>query len=203
LGFEEAAAVLSHQIPCPNGICTVFAFKDPAPTNGLQAPNSVTQIAVIADGQAKTVQLACTRYDSVLNRSIISKERAGATRGVTKTIPELSLLDSTGRTYISRSTLNARWHLKGGAQSFPETFYIVDSCGRHDAMLRKDITKTDTTVQHAYPFIMEKETRADMERRLAGDQARKKDLQQAKLHAVDRAREQYEEKKKHFADKKG
>lgn len=156
----------------------------------LKATNTITHIAAIADGQEKTVQLPRTRYDAGLNRSIISKERARATKGVIKNTPEMSLVDSTGQSYTSRTSVNLRWHAKDSAQSFSETFYVVESCGSYDAMLRKDIQKTDTT-PHAYPFRYEKETKSDRDRRLAQEQARSKELQQRQVDTARRVRDNY------------
>ena len=167
-------------------------------TDSIKASNAITHIAAIADGQEKTVQLPRTRYDSALVKSIICKERANATKGLIKSTSPVSLVDSTGQSYISRSSVNVRWHVEGSAQSFSETFHIVDSCGPCDAMLRKNIVNTDTTTPHAYPFMLEKQTKPGEGKQSAQEQKELQDLKlrEAKAEAARRVRDRYERDKR-------
>lgn len=171
----------------------------------IQASNTTAHIAAIADGQEKTVQLPRTRYDSALSKSIISKDHARATKGTIKPCPELSLVDSTGHTYTSRATISVRWHVSGGAQSFSETFYLVDSLGQYDAMLRRDIDRagTEDGIPHVYAFVMEKESQAEKEMKKARERARVKEMEAAKARSEGRVRAQYEQKKGELARGRG
>jgi len=79
-----------------------------------------------------------TNCDAVISRSIISKRHADASNGKTEEIflPE-PLEDSRGHIYQPRTAIELRCAINDSAQTFSETFYIVDSCGEYDALLRK------------------------------------------------------------------
>lgn len=158
----------------------------------------MTHIAAIADGQEKTVQLPHAKYDTTLTKSIINRERARATKGMTKTISPTSLVDANDQAYTSNNTISLRWHVKDAAQSFSETFYIVDSCGPYDAILRNDIRKPPADIPEAYPFMMQ-ESRADKERRLMIERQRRKDMEQSKKNTQERVRAQVDAQKRQMA----
>jgi hypothetical protein len=130
-----------------------------------------------------------------LRKSIIKKEKARATEGEPESIEEVSLRDSTGKTYKSQSTIHVRWYLKNGAQSFGETFYVVESCGEYDAMLRRDIVPTTNTLTaaEANAFIMDRENVADRERRLAMAREREEQAQSDNVARERRVRAEYEQ----------
>jgi hypothetical protein len=159
----------------------------------------MTHIAAIADDQEKTVQLPRTKYDGTLTKSIISRERARETKGTTRSVYPTSLVDANDQAYSSNTTINLRWYVKDTAQSFSETFYVVDSCGSYDAMLRKDvrIPRTDN-IPEAYPFMMH-ESKADKERRMIMERQRLKEMEQSRKNAQERVRAQVDAQRRQMA----
>ncbi|KAK5035542.1 hypothetical protein LTS07_002981 [Exophiala sideris] len=109
------------------------------------APNTKVQICVIADDQEHAVKLPNTVYDGTLQRSLISKAKAMATRGLVQVEPTTTLTDYNGNTYTTASTICLRWYYENGLQTFQETFYIVDKLpradgnGEMDAILRAGV----------------------------------------------------------------
>lgn len=135
-----------------------------------------------------------------MSKSIINKKKARATKGEPESIEQVSFVDSTGKSHKSQSTIHVRWNVKNGAQSFDETFYVVDSCGEYDAMLRKDIMKPrDTPAAQTHPFMMERETPIDRELRVAREAARAEQAQSASAAREGRVRAQYEREKEERA----
>ena len=129
-----------------------------------------------------------------MGKSIINKDKARETRGEPQSIEEVSLVDSTGKTYKSQSTIHVRWYVKDHGRSFGETFYVVDSCGEFDAMLRKDIMDPrETPAAQTHPFMLPRETVADVERRLAMVKAREEQGQLANVAREKSVREEYEQ----------
>lgn len=97
------------------------------------APNTKVQICVIADDQEHAVKLPNAVYDGSLQKSLISRANAMATRGPIQTQPTtISLMDQHGKTYTSASTITLRWYFENGLQTFQETFYVVDKLPRAD-----------------------------------------------------------------------
>ena len=87
-----------------------------------------------------------------------------------------------------------RWCPKNCPKSFPETFYVVESCGEYDAMLREDIMKLKEGYQltQAHTFLLPRETVADRERRLAMVKAREEEAVLAESAREKRVREECE-----------
>jgi hypothetical protein len=97
------------------------------------------EISVVADGQQGKVELPETRIDKVLTKSVISKQKADQTHGVTiPAVQPLHLCDSRRRTYRPHDYIILRWHIKGGAQTTEGKFFIVENCP-YDAMLGLDM----------------------------------------------------------------
>ncbi|KIW18485.1 hypothetical protein PV08_02773 [Exophiala spinifera] len=133
------------------------------------ASNTSVRISVIADDQEHVVKLANTLYDGTLQKSLICEAKALATSGVVRRCQPVILLDHTGRTYTSASTISLRWHYDNGLQTFQETFYIVDRLpradsrhgardgsrgGEWDAMLRVGVEPCpDGGPPSAYPYM--------------------------------------------------
>ena len=108
-------------------------------TNELQATNTATPIAVIADDQDHLIHLPSTYHDSTLSKSMISKSRAFATHGRIKATSPTTLVTSYGQHFTSSTTITLRWRYDAGMQSFQEKFWVVDGVHDCDAILRKDI----------------------------------------------------------------
>ena len=89
-----------------------------------------------ADGQAGLIQLTSVIQDSTLEKSIITQNNANQTRGNKRSVPPTVLTDDTGRTYTSQACIDLKWYPRGSAITNKETFYIVEDCGEHDAILR-------------------------------------------------------------------
>jgi hypothetical protein len=159
----------------------------------------MTHIAAIADGQEKTVQLPRTKYDGTLTKSIISREKVRATKGTTKSVSPTSLVDANDQAYSSNTAINLRWYVKGTAQSFSETFYVVDSCGTYDAMLRKDVRRPRAdNFPEAYPLMMN-ESKADKERRIIIERQRLREMEQSKKNTQERVRAQVDAQRRQMA----
>jgi hypothetical protein len=163
-----------------------------------QASNTTTYIGLIASGQEKTVQLPRTRYDSVLPKSIISLDRARASKGTVKPCAELVLTDSSGRRHVSKGSISARWHVQGGAQSWGEEFFIVEKLGGEegwDAVLRKDIRRESGEGEgepRVYAFVMEKESKGEKERKREREKARVNEREGEKARSEGRVRREVE-----------
>lgn len=86
-------------------------------------------------------------YDGTLQKSLISKAQAYATRGPIQARAPIAVIDHDGRKHTSSATIALRWYYEGGLQTFKETFYIVDKIprahgGELDAMLRKEVERS-------------------------------------------------------------
>ena len=93
-----------------------------------------------ADGQAGLIHLSNVIQDSTLGESIITQNYANQTRGNQRSVPPTLLKDDTGRTYTSQACIDLKWYLQNSHMSAitnKETFYIVEDCGDHDAILRE------------------------------------------------------------------
>lgn len=92
-----------------------------------------------ADGQAGLIHLSNVIQDSTLEKSIITQNYANQTRGSKRGVPPTVLTDDTGRTYTSQACIDLKWYPRNSHMSAitnKETFYIVEDCGDHDAILR-------------------------------------------------------------------
>jgi hypothetical protein len=85
-------------------------------------------------------QVVVTRAtcDSGLERSLLSRRFADATLGSLEHITPIVIRDSRNQIYHSSARTLLRWWRRNDCRSFSETFYIVENCGSHDAMLRVD-----------------------------------------------------------------
>jgi hypothetical protein len=94
---------------------------------------------VNADGQGGLIHLSSVIQDSTLEKSIITQNYANQTRGNKRSVPPTVLTDDTGRTYTSQACIDLKWYPRNSHMSAitnKETFYIVEDCGEHDAILR-------------------------------------------------------------------
>ncbi|KAL2436516.1 hypothetical protein ABEF95_011519 [Exophiala dermatitidis] len=141
----------------------------------MQATNTTVCIFVIAEDQEHPVRLANTLSDTALPKSMISKAKALATRGLICPLNSPSTFtDRIGTTYTSASTISLRWYYDDGLKTFRETFYIVDKLpraaasvearagaaaleagygggGDWDAILRTGV-EPNPTIGQAYPY---------------------------------------------------
>lgn len=82
-----------------------------------------------------------TIYDTVLEVNLISQQRAEATEGRIDPIPPTEKQDSQGRKHQSSGVINLTWWRTSESRSFSEVFFVVNSCGDCDAILRKKENK--------------------------------------------------------------
>jgi hypothetical protein len=97
-------------------------------------------ITVNADGQAGLIHLGSVIQDGTLGESIITQDAANQTRGNKRSITPTVLTDDTGRKYTSQACIDLKWYPRNthmSAITNKETFYIVEDCGDHDAILRE------------------------------------------------------------------
>ncbi|KAK5048481.1 hypothetical protein LTR84_005571 [Exophiala bonariae] len=133
-------------------------FRQPNSVSSM-APNTAARISVVADGHDNIVKLLNTVCDGTLQKSLISKSQAYATRGAIQARAPISMIDHDGRKHTSSATIALRWFYEGGLQTFTETFYIVDKIprlegGELDAMLRKDVERTSEHYPiQAHPYV--------------------------------------------------
>ena len=74
------------------------------------------------------------------SKSLISKGKATASQGSVRSGAPTTVTDHAGTTYTSKSTITLRWYYEDGTQTFPETFFIIDSATKEvswDAILCK------------------------------------------------------------------
>jgi hypothetical protein len=111
---------------------------DPQLANEDQKADAVVKISATADGQFQEIIMPNTNCDAVISRSIILKRHADASNGKTEEVfPPEPFEDSRGHIYQPRTAIELRCTINDSAQIFSETFYVVDSCGEYDALLRK------------------------------------------------------------------
>ena len=141
----------------------------------IQASNTKQCIFVIADGQEEPVKLANTIHDSVASKSLISNTKAIASCGMIRRNAQKTIIDHTGRTYTSSSTISLRWYYDDGNQTFPETFYIVDSTANqlsYDAILRKTAeSPLEAVVPQAHPVYPAPQGTDDDRKKARSDRA--------------------------------
>jgi hypothetical protein len=105
-----------------------------------QATDEEFPMSVVPDGREGDFQLR-TRVDRVLPNSIITKEKADLTQGMSVEIPAaLEFKDSKGILYSTQHSIILRCVSGGSPKSFYETFHIVDRC-ELDALLRYNISE--------------------------------------------------------------
>ena len=131
-----------------------------------QGQKTSVDIRVIADDHEQLISLPNTLYDSKGAISLIPKIQAFATQGRIKIATPVSIVDSSGQCHSSSSTISLRWRYADGSQSFQETFYIVDSCGTYDAILRggSETSPSLNAIAQAHPVsfhVKDKDTRSD------------------------------------------
>ena len=131
-----------------------------------QGQKTSVDIRVIADDHEQLISLPNTLYDSKVAISLIPKIKASATQGRTRIATPVSVIDSSGQCHSSSSTISLRWRYADGSQSFQETFYIVDSCGSYDAILRggSETSPSLNAIPQAHPVsfhIKDKDRRSD------------------------------------------
>ncbi|KAK6379436.1 hypothetical protein LTS17_006354 [Exophiala oligosperma] len=181
------------------------------PQQPANASNTRVRISVIADDQEHVVKLANTLYDGTLQRSLICKAKALATSGEVRRCAPVILVDHSGRTHTSASTISLRWYYDNGLQTFQETFNIVDKLpcaagvehgggtrnggsrgggGEWDAMLRVGVEPCpDGAPPSAYPYMSapsDRNAQREQERRKREEELRKqyeeeKEAQVAKI----------------------
>lgn len=100
-----------------------------------------TPIAVIADNEEHLVHLPNAIHDPKLDKSVLSKHHAFATKGQFTPTKPINLTTGSGQCFSSSNTITLRWRYDGGLQSFQETFWIVDGIHGHGAILRNDIER--------------------------------------------------------------
>ena len=114
-------------------------------------PPLPTPIAVIADNEEHLVPLPNTIHDANLDKSLISRRKAFQTDGRIKPIQPVTFTTAQGHCFASNATITLRWRYDAGLQSYQEAFYVVDSCGDYDAILRRDIEHLDDGVGGGVP----------------------------------------------------
>lgn len=83
---------------------------------------------MVAEGQENEVKLPYTLFGCPMPRSLITRSKAEATNGEIREIAPMTITDN-GRVmfpYVASAAIDLRWYYDGGAQSWAETFYIVD-----------------------------------------------------------------------------
>ena len=115
---------------------------------------STIHIRVIADDHEQLVSLPNTLYDDQTGVSLISKTKAFATQGQIKIATPTSVVDALGACHSSSSTIRLRWRYEDSSQSFEEDFYVVDTCGTYDAILRGgvNISPQVNAIPQAHPI---------------------------------------------------
>jgi hypothetical protein len=71
---------------------------------------------------------------------LITRKSAERTKGRRKSVPQISLKDARGQEYMARESIVLTWWLFGTAVTRDETFYLVESCGGYDGVLRANVT---------------------------------------------------------------
>ena len=99
------------------------------------------KINVAADGCEHNVLLQNVRRDETLPKSVITQNFATQTRGQQRTIKPMEFQDSNRVPYNATGYITLTWWLEGSPQTEVEDFYIVDSCGQNDGILRADIPR--------------------------------------------------------------
>jgi hypothetical protein len=79
-------------------------------------------VIVNAEGQEHAVKVQHAIHDSKLSKSIISRAKAIATRGLIRATTPLTLTAHDGNTYSSKATVLLRWYYDTSPQTFSESF---------------------------------------------------------------------------------
>jgi len=111
-------------------------------------------IMVKANGDDKQpVPMSRTVHDSTLQKSLISRKHADATKGPIRSIPlSEPLRDMSGNVHRAQACIVLRWWVTDTYRSESETFYIVDTCETYPAMLRAGCTGLAVQDSRTYPL---------------------------------------------------